>query len=103
MQQVIPPFRASRHVHATLTDGGGMLLDTRGRGRWHVLTATGAACWPHLARGDVTSAADTLTARWGTPTGRAHNDTLALARHLLMARLLRPYKPLWRPWWRPSE
>lgn len=80
--------RASRHVYATLTPEGGLLLDTRGHGQWHALTPAAATAWPHLARGDLDAATRALTDRWRIPHRRAHADVAELTHNLLAARLL---------------
>lgn len=44
-------LRPHRRVCATITEQGGMLLDTRGRGRWYALSRTAARIWQALASG----------------------------------------------------
>ncbi|MGV9306854.1 MULTISPECIES: PqqD family peptide modification chaperone [unclassified Nonomuraea] len=94
-------LHVSSHVHATITEEGGMLLDVRRRGRWHVLTPAAVACWPHLARGDIDAATQELMHRWGIPAKQAYADVGGLVRQLDAARLLvRPRRHGWRWWWR---
>lgn len=89
MLDVLPHLRPSRHVHATVTDQGAMLLDLRGRGHWYALSPSAAQWWEHLATGaSATEAADAVAASYGAPTARVRTDIQGLISELCRRRLL---------------
>lgn len=91
----------SRHVHATITERGGMLLDVRGRGRWYVLTPPGARWWHYLAEGaSPDEAADRVAAYHGVPADTVRDDMRRLGRQLADRGLLKTNtsrRKRWRP------
>ena len=85
----MPDLRPATTVHATFTERGGMLLDVRGRGRWYVLTPSGALWWRHLAEGATADeAADAVAAHYGADPEQVRVDMRALAQQLCDRRLL---------------
>lgn len=95
MIELLPAVRPNRHVHATLTPEGGMLLDTRGRGRWYALTPTGAAFWRLLRQGENPDEAVSAMARhYGVPAQRVRGDVAVLIGELASRRLVDQ-----RRWW----
>jgi Coenzyme PQQ synthesis protein D (PqqD) len=98
-----PQFRPNRHVRATLTDRGGMLLDLRGRGRWFALTPTAALWWQHLLDGaSLAAAAAAIADRCGISIHRVNADLQPFIQTLLRHRVIEPVSPQGRrrrcPW-----
>ena len=86
-----PPYRPNRHVRATLSDRGGMLLDLRGRGRWFALTPTAALWWQHLLEGaSLAEAAAVIADRWGISIHRVAADLQPFIQTLLRRRVIEP-------------
>ncbi|MEU7488079.1 PqqD family protein [Streptomyces sp. NPDC042319] len=86
----MPDPRPSPTVHATTTERGGMLLDTRGRGRWYALTAPGALWWRHLAEGATADeASDRVATHYGAEPYQVRADMQILASQLYNRGLLR--------------
>ncbi|MCP2264635.1 PqqD family protein [Promicromonospora thailandica] len=84
-------LRPPRYVRATITRQGGMVLDLRGRGRWHALSPVAAVWWQCLATGmSVTATAERVAARYGVSRELAQRDGDALVRDLHGRGLLRP-------------
>ncbi len=95
----LPPVRPSRHVMATITDEGAMLLDLRGRGRWYALSPSGSLWWKHVAVGASTEqSADAVAAAYHVDPARVHADIRRLVDDLLRRRLVEPLTPR-RGWW----
>lgn len=85
----MPELRPAPTVHATITDSGGMLLDTRGRGRWYALTRSGALWWQHLAEGAAPDeAADAVAEHFRVTPQRVRADMRTLAQLLTDHRVL---------------
>ena len=86
----MPDLRPTPTVRATITERGGMLLDLRGRGRWYVLTLSGALWWQYLAAGaTVDEAADQVAALFGADADHVRADMRALAHQLRDRHMLR--------------
>jgi Coenzyme PQQ synthesis protein D (PqqD) len=93
--------RPTRHVIATATQEGVMLLDLRGRGRWFTLPPSAGIWWQHLAAGNTsTAAADTVAAHYGIDRTKVRNDITALVRDLLDHGLVEPTATPARRRWR---
>lgn len=89
-------LRSAATVHATITADGGMLLDVRGRGRWYVLTGSGALWWRGITEGaDADEAADAVAAHFGADPERVRADMRVLCRQLRDRRLLRSIDGGW--------
>jgi hypothetical protein len=69
-------LRPSRHVRATITEHGGMLLDLRHRrGRWYALTPTAAFWWQRIQDGRTTGqACQAVAHRYGIPLSLVNAD-----------------------------
>jgi hypothetical protein len=82
-------LRPARTVRVTITDRGAMLLDLRGRGRWYVLTPSGALWWRHLTDGATArEAADKVADLFGAAPEEVRADMTTLAAQLVARRLL---------------
>jgi hypothetical protein len=94
-------LRPHRHVLATITEQGGMLLDLRGRGRWFALTPSAALWWQHLEAGATPAeAAGAIAKRYRITTERASADLQPFVQALLhrgMIELVRENRRWW-PW-----
>lgn len=92
------PLRPHHRVYATITDQGGMLLDTRGRGRWYALSRTAAHLWQALASGATldTVAAD-IARHYHRDPSQVRTECQALLTELDHRGLLRRQP---RRWWR---
>ncbi|GAB4085947.1 hypothetical protein GCM10028784_25770 [Myceligenerans cantabricum] len=76
-------LRPARHVRATITDHGGMVLDLRGRGRWHALSPVACLWWQYLGAGlTVAETADLVAARYSVARERTRSDGDELVRDL---------------------
>jgi hypothetical protein len=84
----------SRHVRATITGQGGMLLDLRGRrGRWYALTPAACVWWQRIQDGCTTGQASQAVAdRYGIPAGQAAADLAPFVETLLRKRMLTPVR-----------
>lgn len=95
---------ASRHVRATITEHGGMLLDLRERrGRWYALTPTAALWWQRIQDGCTTGqASQAIADKYRITPAQAAADLAPFLATLLHKRLLTPVpqqcsaKPRWR-------
>ncbi|KWX01744.1 hypothetical protein LI90_2776 [Carbonactinospora thermoautotrophica] len=100
LDPAFPPVRPSRHVRATVTDDGAMLLDLRGRGRWYALPASGARWWRHLAAGATADqAAEAVAAHYRIDPTRVRADIQAMVADLLSRGLLEIVGRKRRRWW----
>jgi hypothetical protein len=95
----------SRHVRATITEHGGMLLDLRShRGRWYALTPTAAVWWQRIQDGcTVGQASQAVADRYGIPYEQAAADLRPFLATLLGKRMLTParqHKNATLRWWR---
>jgi hypothetical protein len=94
-------FRPHRHIRATLTVQGGMLLDLRGRGRWFALTPSAALWWQRIQGGaSLSEAASAVAQRYGLTVERAGHDLQPFIDEVLQRRMLVPAGSprRWRPW-----
>lgn len=85
MPDALPNIRPARHVRATVSDDGGMLLDLRGRGRWFALSPTAAQWWATLEAGhsaDQSAEAVASYYHW-IPAEQIHADLASLTNDLL--------------------
>lgn len=86
-------LRPPRYVRATITRQGGMVLDLRGRGRWHALSPVAATWWQYLVTGtSVAATAEHIATHYGISQQRAQRDGEALVRDLHERGLLRPLR-----------
>lgn len=84
----------SRHVRATITEHGGMLLDLRRRrGRWYALTPTAGFWWQRIQDGCTTGQAGYAVAnRYGISLSQADADLVPFIESLLRTRMLTPVR-----------
>jgi hypothetical protein len=68
-------LRPHKHIRATITSNGGMLLDLRGRGHWYLLTPAAALVWEQISDGrSPDQAAVAIAQRYGITPCQARTD-----------------------------
>lgn len=84
----------SRHVRATITEHGGMLLDlNERRGRWYALTPAAALWWQRIQDGCTTGqASQAVAGRYQIPPAQAAADLAPFIAALLQKRILTPVR-----------
>jgi hypothetical protein len=92
MPDLTARLRPHRHVRAILADDGGMIFDLRGRrGRWYLLTPSGALWWRHVQHGTPPADATAAVARhYGVDITRAETDFRPFTDQVFRRRLLVP-------------
>ncbi|MDS1269065.1 PqqD family peptide modification chaperone [Lipingzhangella sp. LS1_29] len=86
-------------MYATITPEGGMLLDTRGRGRWYALSLTAAQLWHALASGTrLDDAAAALADDLGADPDQVRADAAVLVQELSRHGLLHRKRWRWSRW-----
>lgn len=84
-------LRPVRHLHATVTRKGAMILDMRGKGTWHALSPVAAAWWMYVTAGQpFDRAAQLVATRYDTDLEQVRADGAGLLRDLRDRGLLIP-------------
>jgi hypothetical protein len=87
-------FLPGRHVRATITERGGMLLDLRERrGRWYAFTPAAALWWQRIQDGCTAGqASQAIADRYQIPPAQAAADLAPFIAALLRKRILTPVR-----------